>query len=165
MVFCSDDGFKNNLRGAQILSEFGARCCFFINPATIENSNRDFLNRFCTERLDFPPVEFLDWHEVSEIQKFGHEIGSHSLNHIRISQKSREEVLYDLSTSLKVLNQNCGTVRHFAYPYGRFYDFSKEARDIVFDLGFYSCASSERGCHVNHFEALDNRRLCLRRDH
>ena len=38
ITFSSDDGFKNNLRAAEILDDNGAKGCFFISPGIIDNS-------------------------------------------------------------------------------------------------------------------------------
>ncbi len=38
-------------------------------------------------------------------------------------------------------------------------------REIVFNSGFTSCATAERGCHINHDRLLLNHELYIRRDH
>lgn len=161
----SDDGFKNNLNGAKIMNEYGAKCCFFINPGIIEEKNYEKIKHFCQERIHFPPVEYLTWKEVEDLQKMGHEIGSHTMNHINIAATDLALVKADLQETFEILKHRCGDVAHFAYPYGRYFHFNQAAFDAVFEAGYTSCACAERGCHIASSEPIDAPKLFLRRDH
>ncbi len=165
LVLSSDDGFKNNLRAAEILNKYGAKACFFINPSVIEHNDFESSRRFCRKVLNFPPVEFLDWDDVETLQKMGHEIGSHTMDHINIAETSDTAVTDDMDQMHKLLRRRCGEAKHFAFPYGRFSHFSEAGRKAVFDAGFLSCASAERGSHINPEEPISREELCLRRDH
>lgn len=165
ITFSSDDGFENNLRAASILNEYNARACFFINPGIIGETNYDRINKYCTETLEFPPVGFLNWDQVNQIQKWGHEIGSHTMMHMNIAKASAQEIKDDMHQTFRILNEKCGGVKHFAFPYGRFFHFSNVGRQAVFDAGFTSCATAERGCHVSQPTPIKNSDLCIRRDH
>jgi len=160
----SDDGFKNNLSAAKILEKYGVSACFFINPGIIEEKNYSKLKQYCNETLHFPPVEFLDWKEVEKIQSMGHEIGSHTMFHMRISNNPIESVKKDLKESFDLIKSKCGDVKHFAYPYGLFKDFTSEAKKAVFDTGYISCSTAQRGCHINHHTTIVENELCIRRD-
>jgi len=160
----SDDGFKNNLEAAKILNSFNAPACFFINPDSIGQEDEQWISKFCKDRLNMPPVAFLNWKEVEQLQKWGHEIGSHTMNHRNISQMSLQEVEDDLNISKRHLEQYCGTTNHFAYPYGLFEDINKDAFDLVFKAGYNSCSTGERGCHISDGNNLKNNQLLLRRD-
>ena len=70
-----------------------------------------------------------------------------------------------LIISYEILNKRIGKVLHFAYPYGRFSHFNKQAFDLVFKAGFTSCATAERGCHVAADRKLNPNELLIRRDH
>ncbi len=164
-VISSDDGFKNNLSAAAILQKYGISACFFVNPALIAEKDEEKLKRHCRERLELPPVEFLDWQGLEELQKMGHEIGAHTMNHMNVAESSPTQFRSDCEQSLQILNAHCGAIRHFAFPYGRFFHFNETARKIVFDTGFESCASAERGCHINHDLQIQKEELCILRDH
>jgi hypothetical protein len=62
------------------------------------------------------------------------------------------------------MQKNNINVKHFAWPYGRFFHFSESKKNIVFNLGFKSCASAERGCHTN-LNTDNYQDLIIRRDH
>ncbi len=160
----SDDGFKNNLKAAEILEKYGAKGCFFINPDSIGLENFSKIKTFCKEKLDFCPTEFLDWNDVNSLLKKGHEIGSHTIGHINISETSISEVEQNINQSYQILSEKCGKVLHFAYPYGRFFHFNRQAYKSVFKAGFMSCASAERGCHFPLRVKPKFSELLIRRD-
>lgn len=165
IVISSDDGFKNNLRAAKILEEFGISGCFFVNPFTIDNLPFEVLKNFCKQKLNFPPVEFLNWSDVEELQKRGHEIGSHTMTHVNLAKLAEEALRDEIATSYEIIKRRCGEPLHFAYPYGRFFHFNELAKKIVFETGYRSCASAERGCHVNLNYEMKLDDLLLLRDH
>ena len=165
ITFSSDDGFKNNLRAAEILNRYDAKACFFINPGIVGETNFDKIKRYCTDTLEFPPVEFLNWNEVAQLQQWGHEIGSHTMMHMNIANATAQAITDDMQYTYRILNERCGSVKHFAFPYGRFFHFSAIGRKAVFDAGFTTCATAERGCHINPVDRISNEKLCIRRDH
>lgn len=65
----------------------------------------------------------------------------------------------------RILSEKCGSMKHFAFPYGRFFHFSATGRKSVFDAGFTTCATAERGCHINPSAPMTGQELCIRRDH
>ncbi len=162
--FSSDDGFKNNLKAAEILNEFGASCCFFINPDLIGEKNFEIIKNHCNEKLDFPATEMLNWNEVVQLQKMGHEIGSHTLNHKKVIDMTYDEMYEDLSKSKSDIEKYCGKIKHFAYPYGRFFHFNALARKLTFNSGYLTCSSAERGCHINATEPQRIEEILFRRD-
>lgn len=163
--FSSDDGLKNNLRAAEIFNGYGAKACFFVSPGIIDNSDYETIKNFCRTRIKFPPVEFLIWSDIERLQKMGHEIGAHTMEHINIANTKAEKIIEDCKMSFDILKYRCGEVKHFAFPYGRFFHFSEIGRKAVFASGFVSCASAERGCHVNPVKNILTEELCILRDH
>lgn len=165
IAISSDDGFKNNLLAIDILKKYNAQACFFINTDLIGETDFIKIKNHCWQKLNFPPVEFLSWEDVEKLQKEGHEIGSHTTSHLDIAKASRDEIVNDMHETMAILTRKCGPTLHFAFPYGRFFNFSEEGRRAVFDAGFISCASAERGCHVPGTIHLAPEKLCIRRDH
>lgn len=161
----SDDGFKNNMQAARILNAYNAKACFFINPALMVDRTAQAVAEHCRIRLNFPPVEFMDWDDVHQLLAMGHEIGSHTMEHINVAATEKQIFEEDCRRTYEILTQQCGAVRHFAFPYGRFFHFNESGRKAVFDAGFLSCASAERGCHIGRESSLPQDQLCIRRDH
>lgn len=164
IAFSSDDGFKNNLIAAKILNEFNIKACFFINPDTIGMKDFSQIKIFCKNRLLLPPIEFMDWDDVNRLLKNGHEIGSHTMGHINVAITNTSQVKENLIQSKDILDKRCGNIAHFAYPYGRFFHFHQEALNLVFETGYSSCASAERGCHIAPGRKLKTEELFIRRD-
>jgi peptidoglycan/xylan/chitin deacetylase (PgdA/CDA1 family) len=161
----SDDGFKNNLATVKIMEKYGAKGCFFVNPDSIGLKDFSAIKSFCASRLNFPPTEFMDWDDLGSLIKSGHEIGSHTMGHINIAETDMSRVEDNIHQSYEILNERIGQTSHFAYPYGRFFHFNKQAFDLVFKAGFTSCASAERGCHISAKKKLNSNELLIRRDH
>ena len=106
----SDDGFRNNLKAAEILDKYGAKGCFFINPDTIGLRDFSSIQAFCKSRLHFPPTEFLTWDDVHDLMKRGHEIGSHTIGHINVADTPLVEVEKNIHESRRLLIEKCGNV-------------------------------------------------------
>jgi len=165
IVLSSDDGFKNNLNAIKILKEFDTSCCFFVNPLSIGMDTYDEKKMFCSTRLNFPPIDFLNWHDVLELIKQGFEIGSHTMSHKDMAMMTDAELEYELTQSKNVLEEKTGKwVTHFAFPYGRDVNFSEKAMELVYKTGYKSCATAKRGIHNNKM-SISRKQLLLKRDH
>lgn len=165
IVFSSDDGFRNNLAGAEIFARHNISACFFINPGLIGETDPEKLRIHCSQKLELPPVEFLSEGDLERLVQLGHEIGGHTMYHTRMTEMDADTLNWDVAQTFAFVKKFVRTPVHFSFPYGRFTDFNEAARKAVFDAGFISCASAERGCHVqsDHPEPLEQ--ICLRRDH
>jgi peptidoglycan/xylan/chitin deacetylase (PgdA/CDA1 family) len=95
----------------------------------------------------------------------GQEIGSHTMSHMRVSAHEQNKVHQDLDLSRQLLLKNCGQAEHFAWPYGLFSDFNSAGVKSVFELGYQSCSSAERGAHISTGVPVKKEELCIRRDH
>jgi peptidoglycan/xylan/chitin deacetylase (PgdA/CDA1 family) len=102
----------------------------------------------------------MSWGDVESLARAGHEIGSHTLTHANLAGLSASQLEDEVGTSFEMLGDRVGEVKHFSWPFGRFSHFSPAAARVVFETGFQSCASAERGCHVAQ---LNGRDLCIRR--
>ena len=165
IIISSDDGFKNNIDAAKILDRYGIKGCFFINPTSIGLNEFQQIKKFCNSNLNFPATEFMTWDDVESLLNSGHEIGSHTMNHIDISKHSLEQVESELSDSFQLINSKCGTVKHFAYPFGSYSFFNKAAMELVYSVGYESCASAERGCYFQQGTKINRNDLLIKRDH
>lgn len=162
VCFSFDDGLQHCFRAGQILKEFGVSGCFFICPSFVGEKNGKKLKEICENRFAMPAMDLLSWEEVEQMVSDGHEIGSHTMNHPVLSRVSEWQMQDEISQSYEFLNRKLGQVKHFAWPEGRFFHFTPAAAKLVYDIGFASCVSAERGCHVSK-PSLPN--FCVRRDY
>ncbi len=163
IVFSIDDGFRSGLGMAEILEELGARACFFICPSIIGETDPKKIEVFCKTRLHVTARPFLSWDEIARLLARGHEVGSHTMTHADLGKLPPAQIEEEVYVSYEVLSRRVGKVTHFAWPYGRLRHFSAAASRAVFKAGYISCASTERGCHVNGNRGFE-KGLCLWRD-
>jgi len=162
LAFSFDDGLRSCTTAARILDEYGARACFFACPSVVEERDPGAVARFCRDALAMPPVELLDWDDLESLVAAGHEVGSHGLAHADAARLSTAQLEDESGGSYEAFRSKLGDVRHFAWAYGRFEQFSPQAARCVFDTGFESCASAIRGAHVGAAQGCS---LCIRREH
>ncbi|MHC4990595.1 MAG: polysaccharide deacetylase family protein [Planctomycetota bacterium] len=144
-----DGGQRSGRHAANIMKEFGISACFFVCPALVGMNDYQRIRTFCLERLHIPPVPFLGWDDLAALREAGHEVGSLTMSHADLATLGPDEQAEEIGRSYTELKRRLGgKPAHFAWPYGRFANFSEEAARLVFDTGFKSCASIERGAHV-----------------
>ena len=160
-----DDGFADNERAARMLEEFDARGCFFVCPGIVGERDSRRLAEFCANRLEFPTTTpFLDWAQLEDLVARGHEIGGHTMTHPDLGETASDEAASEIARSYEALVQRLGSVRHFAWPRGRWANMTVAARDAVFAAGYDTCSSAVRGAHVAPAPG-PSANLCIRRDH
>ena len=158
-----DDGLRNQLRAAEILRDYGLSACFFVCESMAEPRSAEEVREFCARELTLPPVDFLSWRDMEQLLAAGHEIGNHTRRHRLLTTLDAGALADEIGGALASLRRRLGDVKHFAWPRGRFHEFSAAAAAEVFRSGHASCASGERGCHVaGQKRAIAE--LCIRRD-
>lgn len=161
-----DDGFKNNLKSLSVFENYGTSACYFICPTIVGETSFEKIRQFAGTRLNFPPIEFMNWDDISLLQKKGHEIGGHTMSHVNLGVISADIMENEIGVCYDEILKRCGSSKHFAFPYGRSENFTEQARKIVFSAGFENCASAIRGCHiVDNNHRIKNDELMIRRDH
>jgi peptidoglycan/xylan/chitin deacetylase (PgdA/CDA1 family) len=66
-----------------------------------------------------PDADYMSWDQITQLHdKYGWEIGSHSLSHPSFSKLTESEQEHELSESKKILAQHGFDARTFATPYG-----------------------------------------------
>lgn len=146
--FSSDDGFESNLRLARVLEDFGATGCFFVNPASLVESDPAWVADFCGTRLEANPAPFLSESDVEDLLGRGHEIGNHTVTHVVCSETPADRLEAEIRLGQQWLEARFGPVLHFAWPYGQPQHFSETARRLVFESGAVSASSVVRGAHL-----------------
>lgn len=164
IVLSFDDGIKNCIRAVEIMNKYGVKACLFVCPYIIGKDDPWTIKKFCAQNFHIPPVEFLSWADLEFIIRSGHEVGSHTLRHYNLAELTQEQGLMEISESFEILCSRLGPIKHFSWPFGRFSDFNESSRRAVFEVGYRSCASAERGCHTVSANSVPEK-LCIRRDH
>jgi peptidoglycan/xylan/chitin deacetylase (PgdA/CDA1 family) len=162
VCFSFDDGVESCLRAARVLEEFDARGCFFVLPSIVGETDPARLEAFCRTSLRAAPFEFMNWAQIEELARSGHEIGSHTLTHPCVADLTPERMQDEIFGSRDEIVRRLGEVRHFAWPFGGFEHFHPAAARLVFEAGYRSCASAVRGCHVAAPRHPAD--LCIRRE-
>lgn len=162
ICFSFDDGIKNCMRIAEEFYRRGISAAFFLNPKVIEQCNNvSFIQQHCTNNLHLKELDFMNWEDVEDLLKMGHEIGNHTYSHQRLSKIKEEDFKEEILFSKEVLEKKAGKINHFAWTYGTANDISNEAFNYIISSGHDSVASAIRG---QHFSKIDLKTKYILRD-
>ncbi len=112
-----DDGYKDNLKAAQILQDHSMKGLFFISTAYIGKQMNG--------------VDMLDKNDIKSIVSYGMYIGSHSHNHYKLAEMERQDVKREAELSVNILSE-FSNIYDFAYPFG---NYNNSIIDILKQLG------------------------------
>jgi len=130
-----DDGYEDFLQNAlPVLERFGFTATVFVPVGLIGKEN------IWDEK---PRMRLLGTRELQEVWERGMEVGSHSMNHARLSGLKPERLEEEVSDSRKALEGIFGEeVKGFCYPYG---ELDGVAIQAVRRAGYsYACAYKSR---------------------
>ena len=119
VIITSDDGYQDvYTNGFPILKKYGYKMTVFLVTGAIGSSDAyRKTNKYFNERASvIRPI--LTWPEIIEMDKYGCEFLSHTVNHIRLGLASDEEFLSELIQSKNDIESHLGKeVLFFAWPY------------------------------------------------
>lgn len=96
-----DDGRKTQFIHAKpILDKYGFKATFYIVCNYVDNKKG-----------------FMTWEEIETLNKEGHDIGSHTMNHVHLSNLSKKDIEYEVGQSKKCLDDHGIKATSFAYPF------------------------------------------------
>lgn len=153
VVITFDDGYKNNHGNAfPILKEFGYKAVVYLVVNAIEKDN------FWHDPASETRIPMLSWQEAAEMQAYGIEIGSHTMNHPRLSNLAPEKAREELQLSKRAIGERLGLEPvSFAYPYGNGQD-NPAIQAMAREAGYQTAVSVHSG--KGDFQ---NARYCLKR--
>ena len=124
-IITFDDGILSQYTFAKtILDKYNFKATFYIICNSVDKENR------------------MDWNNIQTLEEEGHEIGSHSMNHKRISKLSEEEIKYEIIESKRCLQENGFNVTSFSFPYNDG-DNNKNILKIIADNYYIARTASE----------------------
>ena len=101
VIFIFSDGLKSQFTNAKpILDKYGFKGTFDVVCNYVDTKHG-----------------YMDWDEIKELHNEGHDIGSHSMTHIRLTDISRESIEYEVGESKKCLDDYGITPTSFEYPF------------------------------------------------
>jgi len=140
-----DDGRKTQFTYAKpILDKYGFKATFYIVCNYVDNKKG-----------------YMTWEEIESLKKEGHDIGSHSMNHIHLSNLSKKDIEYEVGQSKKCLEDHGIEATSFAYPFSdgsndkkvfkivsKYYELARTTNDPIAYLGCNGLKdpSIERDC-------------------
>jgi peptidoglycan/xylan/chitin deacetylase (PgdA/CDA1 family) len=135
VIITSDDGYQDiYVNGFPILKKYGYKMTVFLVTGAVGNSDADRkTNKYFNERASvIRPI--LTWSEIIEMDEYGCEFLSHSVNHVRLGLASDEEFLSELIQSKNDIESHLGKeVLFFAWPYD---NHSPSKWPLIADAGY-----------------------------
>jgi len=138
IVITFDDGHLNVLRhGVKPLAAHGFKAIQFLPVNLLGHRNEwDMANGEAPEAI-------MDVAQVREWLAAGHTIGSHTLDHPRLTQLPVAAAREQIVSSRKKLEDLFGVaIEHFCYPYG---DWNPGVRDLVAEAGYHTACTTDSG--------------------
>ena len=129
-----DDGYTDFLtHAAPVLERHGMAATLYVVAGRLGGHNA---------WDDGPRLELVDADGVRAVAAAGHEIGSHTLSHLRLAGAAPDVVRHEVAGSREVLEDVLQSeVRGFCYPWGSFDD---PAADAVRNAGYdHACVTGD----------------------
>ena len=102
-----DDGRKNQFTQAKpILDKYGFKATFYVVCKYLDGNKKGYMN----------------WTDIEALYKDGHDIESHTMNHLNLSDSSKNSLEYQIGESKACLKEHGIDATSFAYPFDQGWD-------------------------------------------
>ncbi len=109
------------------------------------------------------PNTMLAWDDVRRMSKEGVTFGAHTITHPVLASLPRRELEREILGSKKTVEDRLQLpVRHFAYPFGKNFDYGPVAKQVVQDAGFATAVTTVYGVNGPAEDRFELKRFCLR---
>ncbi len=138
IVLTFDDGSHTVYTSAfPVLDKNGLKAVVFIVAGLVGQ-----ISLWCNDK-EAEPHRLMSWEELTELQKYGHYLESHTINHPWLSRLTPSKTREELDSSKKLLEDKLGRpVSSVAYPYG---DYTREVIQITQEVGYQWACSTHIG--------------------
>jgi peptidoglycan/xylan/chitin deacetylase (PgdA/CDA1 family) len=130
--FIFSDGLKSQFTNAKpILDNYGFKATFDVICNNVDEKDG-----------------YMDWKEIKMLYDEGHDIGSHSMSHVRLTDLSKKSLEYEVGKSKKCLDNYGIKPSSFEYPFStgsdnktivdvvaKYYEFATRGNDPLMFLG------------------------------
>ncbi len=134
---------------------------FFINPGFV-TGDEGYIKNFTEHVVLTPGKRPMNWEQIADLQRRGHIIGAHTMDHYMINDSDLTKLDYQIGFCKSVIEQKLKVpCDYFAFPYGRLEHANPAAIEIatryykyVFSQSDYKHYFSFGGKVINrrHFE-------------
>lgn len=147
-----DDGYVDNLAACEELQKRGMRATWFIVSGSIGRAPG-------WPEDGRPAGRLLNAGELREMQAAGMEIGSHAVNHVRLTGVDDARLMQELADSKATLEDILGNaVGSFAYPYGA---WDARCAMAVKQAGYTAACTTQTGWALRDNNPYQVRRLTV----
>lgn len=157
LIVTFDDGFANFSEFAYpSLQRLSVPCTIFVPSGLIGR-----YNVWDSNKTFVPSIRIMNKQELLALSRDGLvDFGSHTINHVSMSNLSREEMKRQTLDSKKELETLFGLpITMFAYPYGQLGDISKVTRKILFEAGYEIAVTTRWGTLQSPQDVLELKRI------
>jgi peptidoglycan/xylan/chitin deacetylase (PgdA/CDA1 family) len=133
-----DDGFDNvRVHAMPVLKEFGfTATCYFVAQRVGGYNDWD-------THVGVPAAPLMDERSLRAWAQAGHEVGSHTLDHVHLPALTLDDAWSQIERSRHVLEDVSGLgVESFCYPYG---EATPEVQGLVQRAGYTNATMTHRG--------------------
>jgi peptidoglycan/xylan/chitin deacetylase (PgdA/CDA1 family) len=151
-VITFDDGYVDNLVAWEGLQKRGMRATWFMVSGSV--------GREPGWPSDGRPAgRLLNATELRDMQASGMEIGSHTVNHIRLTEADNNQLRVELTDSKAALEDALGSeISSFAYPYGA---WDTRCANAVREAGYRAACTTQTGWALRDGNPYQLRRLTV----
>lgn len=151
-VITFDDGYVDNLAACEELQKRGMRASWFIVSGSVGKAPQ-------WPAAGRPAGRLLNAAELREMRENGMEIGSHTVNHVRLTETDPAQLAQELADSRGALEDMLGNaVNSFAYPYGA---WDARCAEAVKQAGYTAACTARTGWTLRDQDPYRLRRLTV----
>jgi hypothetical protein len=106
------------------------------------------------------PGTMLRWDEVRRMSKENITFGAHTVTHPVLGGLKSSQLRDEIAGSKQTIEDKLQSpVRHFAYPFGKHSDFTREAKNVVREVGFKTAVTTISGINGPATDRFELRRM------
>lgn len=159
VAFSFDDGFEEQYSMiAPVLEKYGTNAAFFINPHFVD-ADEKYIRHFTEETVLTPNKMPMRWEQIIDLDRRGHIIGAHTLDHFMINADDEEELRHQIGDCRSVIEERLGKqCLYFAFPYGRLEHANSKSINIAAEYYPYVFSQSDYRNYFSYGNRVINRR-------